>query len=725
MIAIKQYVIMTFGMSVKEKIRSFLTRNASTRIFLFLQDENSIQPLADKKNPEYGNDLVKLCYDEMGKNKTFFNKLWIDFINELSTDEAQGKLLDLYRFAAFYSKNPNATSVPPASQAWQWDESLKLYFAEILSVLWLTGNEGNSKYLGSQSSKNPNIQSYWNSFPKTFVPDNLVGWFVGHPKDQAWFEGVPKWEAPLFNFEHPYAFGEAPQPPEEKSGLPAMYDEKGDLIGPNPGAGKTALFQPLPPFASSGQAHRWWDLIDTAKVSVYDTRKCAQGNAQNAPLCKKNVDPDPRAALYDMKAFNFDGKSLYRWPSAGAQSAQGTKGGSLVKCDYPGDDHQRPYYVYQVLPRGNSTPANGCWPLGIRAANFSYVRWEEIIKGGYWLEYFFRVKNIPLFKDNWPTPFYSEYLSFREFALLMKTIMDFASGPENWNRFFDAAGKPYSSMSSPDLINTIAEQLDVYYGVRLVASIPDMAKQTTKPAQISKTYNDIKSPHKIATNNWDGHVHLINKYDDQGSPKKESYSPMGWKNNNPAPGAFVNKTYLYNFLEGRAVSSQQGSHTNVYVDWHTTHHNVLTLAEQAERITTSEIKTMMGNMSDYYTAPSKYSNLLANDSTLRWYMDQEIDRTIVKEYSENMLDFLDDDVDASAFIKGVAHNLGKPVISADPNYYDKEVIDQLKKKSVDISYYDEDNDKQKSFSENVKKQVDKTIDNNLKIAINKLLEGTD
>ena len=173
------------------------------------------------------------------------------------------------------------------------------------------------------------------------------------------------------------------------------------------------------------------------------------------------------------------------------------------------------------------------------------------------------------------------------------------------------------------------------------------------------------------------------------------------------------------------MSSQQGSHTNVYVDWHTTHHNVLTLAEQAERITTSEIKTMMGNMSDYYTAPSKYSNLLANDSTLRWYMDQEIDRTIVKEYSENMLDFLNDDVNASAFIKGVAHNLGKPVISADPNYYDKEVIDQLKKKSVDISYYDEDNDKQKSFSENVKKQVDKTIDNNLKIAINKLLEGTD
>ena len=718
MIAIKQYVIMTFDMSVKEKIRSFLTRNASTRIFLFLQDENSIQPLAAKENEKYGNDLVELCYNQMGQD-TFFNKLWTSFTKELGVDD----LYKLYRFAAFYSKNPTATKA--SNQA--GEEALRLYFAEILSVLWLAGNEGNSKYLGSQPSKNPNIQSYWNSFPKTFAPDNLVGWFVGHGKDEAWFEGIPKWQAPLFNFEHPYAFGEQPPPPEEKFGHPAMYDEEGNLIGPSPGVTSTAFFRPLPPSADSGKAQEWWNSIGTTKVSVYDTRDCAQGNAENSKQCKKNVDPDPRAALYDMKAFNFDGKSLYRWPSAGAQSAQGPKGGSLVKCNYPGDDHGRPYYVYQVLPRGSSTPGSGCWNLGIRAANFSYVRWEEIIKGGYWLEYFFRVKNIPLLKDNWPTPFYSDYLSFREFALLMKTIMDFAMRPENWNRFYDTDGKPYSSMSSPNLINAIAEQLDVHYGVRLVANIPDMAAQTTNPSQISTTYNDIESPHKISTNKWGGYAHLINKYNDQGSPKKESYSPMGWKKNNPAPGVSVNKTYLYNFLEGRADADKKGPHTNIYVNWHSTHHNVLTLAEQIEKITTSEIKTMMGNMSDYYTAPSSgYPDFHAKDSTLNWYMDQEIDRTIVKEYSENMLDFLDDDVDASAFIKGVAHNLGKPVISADPNYYDKEVIGQLKKKAdVDISYYDEDSDKRELFSENVKKQMDRTIDNNLKIAINKLLEGTD
>tara|TARA_B100001123_G_scaffold417814_1_gene521026 strand:- start:12497 stop:14632 length:2136 start_codon:yes stop_codon:yes gene_type:complete len=709
MIGSKQYIIMMFGISVEEKIRSFLTRKASPRIFLFLQDSASLQTLKNKDDKEYGNQLVKQSYKEMDIGSSFFNTLWVDFSNELFGD----KLLDLYRFAAFYSKNPHAKAMP--EEPWQWDESLKLYFAEVLSAVLLAGNAGNEKYFGPPLKMGASeTENYLSNLQKTFVPDNLVGWFVGHLKNKTWDFSSAMWEAPLFNFEHPYAFKNPNDASADDSSTPSFIGEDGQPLNFN----LESAGLPSPP----SNASKWPWAPKDGGARVYDTR----GACKNAGVvgCKKDADPDPRAALYDTKAFNFKGDSLFRWPAPDATLATTKYKGNWTKCDYKGPSPGsglKPYYVYQAKPANTYTGCAGAY--GIRAANFEYIGWDEIIDGGYWLEYFFKIDNIPLHKDYWPSPYYSDYLSFREVSLLIKTIMDRLNEQQGW-AYFKGNIENASSLNKYQLVDEIAKKMNVRYGVRLVASVPKLSSQTTKNKLISTKYNNSvtdqsfnpKTSIKYGTGIYRP---IVNKYSDQNSPFSDA-SLERWKAGDPAPGVYRNKTYVYNFLYGNARWKVDGAYTNTFIDWISKHHGVLTLAEQHEKITAEELEGMFLAMLKYYD-PGYGSQAPDHNNSLPWYMDQEIDRVIVKEHSGQILDHLANDKKVVDFINSIAVNLGRPVMSGDPNYYDKEVIGTFKK--GEVPYYSEGSTKQSEFAKEVKEQMDKTIDNNLKIAINKLLEG--
>ena len=163
MLGFKQYAILTFHVSLTERIRNHFLKYIGPDIFLYLQDKNFLEALTDQSGKK--DKGIKFFIGQVDEAGSIYNKLYNKFIGS----EGLGDKIKYYRIAGYYLKLNNLTLNPLKKKGVlaESNEAIKEIFAEQLYDYMVRINDARE----ADIKKIDIIGSIKSSIKKTFVPE--------------------------------------------------------------------------------------------------------------------------------------------------------------------------------------------------------------------------------------------------------------------------------------------------------------------------------------------------------------------------------------------------------------------------------------------------------------------------------------------------------------------------------------------------------------------------